>query len=122
MPDDEVLLDDLLTLDQQALNRLKRDMGEDMAMVLEAYIESIDELLDDIASRTVRTPKDDLHRWAHSLKSSAATIGAMRLSQLARQMEQAYKDHRLIDVEAHLQLMQDEYRLVSAELEKLVID
>ena len=122
MVNDENSIDKLLTLDGQAIERLKRDMGEDMPMVLEAYVESIDELLDDIANRTAHTPDDDLHRWAHSLKSSAATIGAMKLSHLAAQMEHSYRDRRSIDVAAHLLAMQGEYLLVGADLKKLVID
>lgn len=111
-----------VTLDDSAIARLKQDMGEDAGMVIEAYVESIDELLSDIANRTVRTPEADLHRWAHSLKSSAATIGAMRLSQLAAQMEHSYRGEKRIDVDVHLQTMQSEYQRVSADLQKINID
>jgi HPt (histidine-containing phosphotransfer) domain-containing protein len=72
-----------LTLDDKIIDQLKHDMGEDAAMVIESYVESIDEFLCDIENRTVRTPNDDLHRWAHTIKSSAASIGAMRLAHLA---------------------------------------
>lgn len=111
--------DGQLTLDEKALSRLKQDMGEDLDMVLEAYVESIDDLLNDIETRTVKTPRDDLHRWAHSLKSSAASIGAMRLSQLAAEMENSFRNRENIDVAAQLESMQNEYLKVSAGLEKL---
>jgi len=111
--------DDQLTLDEKAIARLKQDMGEDLYMVLEAYVESIDDLLNDIQSRTVKTSRDDLHRWAHSLKSSAASIGAMRLSQLAAEMEHSFRNRETIDVAAQLESMQNEYQKVSAGLEKL---
>ena len=111
--------DDQLTLDGKAIARLKQDMGEDLDMVLEAYVESIDDLLNDIESRTVKTPRVDLHRWAHSLKSSAASIGAMRLSQLAAEMEHSFRNRETIDVAAQLESMQNECQKVSAGLEKL---
>ena len=107
-----------LTLDDKVLDQLKQDMGEDAVMVIESYVESIDEFLCDIENRTVRTPSDDLHRWAHTIKSSAASIGAMRLAHLAAQMENSYRDRVHIDLGQQLQSMQQEYHRVNASLEK----
>ena len=84
-----------------------------------SYVESIDEFLCDIENRTVRTPSDDLHRWAHTIKSSAASIGAMRLAHLAAQMEKSYRDREQIDLGQQLQSMQQEYQRVNATLEKI---
>ncbi len=108
-----------LTLDDNVLARLTQDMGEDAGMVIESYVESIDEFLADIANRTVRTPSSDLHRWAHTIKSSAASIGAMRLAHLAAQMENSYRDRVSIDVGAHTQVMQQEYQRVHETLGKI---
>jgi HPt (histidine-containing phosphotransfer) domain-containing protein len=108
-----------LTLDDKVIEQLKHDMGEDAAMVIESYVESIDEFLCDIENRTVRTSSDDLHRWAHTIKSSAASIGAMRLAQLAAQMEHSYRDRLQIDLGRQLQFMQREYQRVHASIEKI---
>lgn len=97
-------------------------MGEDADMVIESHVESIDEFLCDIENRTFRTPKNDLHRWAHTIKSSAASIGAMRLAHLAAQMENSYRDRVQIDLGEQLQNMQQEYLRVSASLEKIIGD
>jgi HPt (histidine-containing phosphotransfer) domain-containing protein len=107
------------TLDDSVLAQLARDMGEDAGMVIESYVESIDEFLADIANRTVRTPSADLHRWAHTIKSSAASIGAMRLAHLAAQMENSYRDRVSIDIGSHTQVMQQEHQRVHATLEKI---
>ena len=107
------------TLDDNVLAQLARDMGEDAGMVIESYVESIDEFLADIANRTVRTPSADLHRWAHTIKSSAASIGAMRLAHLAAQMENSYRDRVSIDIGSHTQVMQQEHQRVHATLEKI---
>ncbi len=114
--------DNQLTLDDSVIERLKQDMGEDAGMVIESYVESIDEFLTDIQNRTVRTPSDDLHRWAHTIKSSAASIGAMRLAHLAAQMENSYRDRVQIDLVAQLASMQQEYLRVNASLEEIDID
>ncbi len=114
--------DGQLTLDDSVIERLKQDMGEDAGMVIESYVESIDEFLTDIRNRTPRTPSDDLHRWAHTIKSSAASIGAMRLAHLAAQMENSYRDRIQIDLAEQLASMQQEYLRVNASLEQLDID
>lgn len=111
--------DNQLTLDDKVIDQLKQDMGEDAGMVIESYVESIDEFLSDIENRTVRTSSDDLHRWAHTIKSSAASIGAMRLAHLAAQMEISYRDRVQIDLGSQLQSMQQEYQRLNASLEKL---
>jgi len=111
-----------LTLDDKVIEQLKMDMGEDAGMVIESYVESIDEFLSDIENRTVRTKSDDLHRWAHTIKSSAASIGAMRLAHLAAQMENSYRDQKRIDLGEQLQNMQREYRRLSDSLQKITID
>ena len=107
-----------LTLDDKVIEQLKHDMGEDAVMVIESYVESIDEFLCDIENRTVRTSNDDLHRWAHTIKSSAASIGAMRLAHLAAQMENSYRDRVQIDLGQQLQFMQREYQRVHAGIGK----
>ncbi len=122
MPRIEPDPDNQLTLDDSVIERLKQDLGEDAGMVIESYVESIDEFLTDIQNRTVRTPSDDLHRWAHTIKSSAASIGAMRLAHLAAQMENSYRDRVRIDLAAQLASMQQEYLRVNASLERLEFD
>ncbi len=111
--------DNQITLDDKVIERLRQDMGEDTVMVIESYVESIDEFLCDIENRTVRTSSNDLHRWAHTIKSSAASIGAMRLAHLAAQLENSYRDRVQIDLDQQLQSMQQEYRRVNQSLEKI---
>ena len=118
MPRIEPDPDSQLTLDDKIIDQLKRDMGEDAEMVIESYVESIDEFLCDIENRTVRTSSEDLHRWAHTIKSSAASIGAMRLAHLAAQMENSYRDRVQIDLGQQLHHMQQEYRRVNESVKK----
>lgn len=114
--------DNQLTLDDKVIERLRQDMGDDAGMVIESYVESIDEFLSDFENCGLRTSSDDLHRWAHTIKSSAASIGAMRLAHLAEQLEDSYRNRIQIDLGAQLQVMQREYRRVSDSLEKITRD
>jgi HPt (histidine-containing phosphotransfer) domain-containing protein len=104
------------TLDDKGIDRLRQDMEEDTEIVIGSYIESIGEFLSHLENRDDDTPEHDLHRWAHTVKSSAATIGAMRLAHLAAQLENAYRDRGEIDVDAQLSDMRSEYRRVSRDL------
>ena len=119
MPASDPDADSQLTLDDKVIERIRQDMGDEAGTVIESYVESIDEFLDDIRKRRRRTPSADLHRWAHSIKSSAASIGAMRLSHLAAQLEHCYREHRRIDLARQLQVMQREYRRVNDCLQKI---
>ena len=107
------------TLDDSVIAKLRKDMGEDAAMVIESFCESIDDFLRDIENRTETTPSQDLHRWAHTIKSSAASIGAMRLAHLAAQLEESFRKRVQIDLGRQLQFMQQEYRRVNASLENI---
>ena len=111
--------DNQLTLDDKVIERLRQDIGDDAGMVIESYVESIDEFLSDIENSTLRTSIADLHRWAHTIKSSAASIGAMRLAHLAAQLEDSYINRVQIDLGAQLQVMQREYQRVYDSLEKI---
>ncbi len=111
--------DSQLTLDDRVIDKLRQDMGEDAAMVIESFCESIHDFLLDIENRTETTPSQELHRWAHTIKSSAASIGAMRLAHLAAQLEESFRKRVQIDLGRQLQFMQQEYRRVNDSLEKL---
>lgn len=111
--------DSLLTLDDKVIDKLRRDMGEDAAMVIESFCESIRDFLHDIENSTETTPSKELHRWAHTIKSSAASIGAMRLACLAAQLEESFRKRVQIDLGRQLHFMQQEYRRVNDSLEKL---
>lgn len=111
--------DKQLTLDDKVIDKLRKDMGEDAAMVIESFCESIRDFLLDIENSTDTTPSQELHRWAHTIKSSAASIGAMRLAHLAAQLEESYRMRVQIDLDRQLQFMQQEYLRVNDSLEKL---
>ena len=104
------------TLDDKGIERLRQDMEDDTDLVIESYIESIAEFLAHIENRVEDTPQSDLHRWAHTIKSSAVTLGAMRLAHLAAQLENAYHDRIRIDVDAQLSDMLSEYRSLCQSL------
>ena len=104
------------TLDAAVLEQLRLDMEEDSELVIDSYLDSIETYLREVERSDAMTPEQDLHRYAHTIKSSAASIGAMRLAHLAAEMENAYRDKRSIDVDLQLGRLRDEFGVVTAGL------
>lgn len=79
-------------LDQAVLAELLASTGDDPEFVrelLETYLAETPEQLDAISAAIAADDAATLVRPAHTLKSSSATMGAMRLSALARELEMA---------------------------------
>jgi len=87
-----VLAADQPILDASVLAELLSSTGDDPAFVrelLETYLAETPEQLGAIDSAVEADDAEALVRPAHTLKSSSATLGAMRLSALGRELEMA---------------------------------
>ena len=77
-------------LDRSVLAELLASTGDDPAFVrelLETYLAETPEQLDAIRTAVEADDSAALVRPAHTLKSSSATLGAMRLSAIGRELE-----------------------------------
>lgn len=77
-------------LDESVLAELLASTGDDVAFVrdlLETYLSETPEQLDAIRAAVAANDAAALVRPAHTLKSSSATLGAMRLSAAGRELE-----------------------------------
>jgi len=93
-----VLQPDLPVLDETVLAELLASTGDDPAFVrelLETYLAETPEQLLAIRTAVDAGNASELVRPAHTLKSSSATLGAMRLSALARDLEMAARTDSL---------------------------
>ena len=85
MPDAEPAV-----LDKTVLAELQATTGDDLAFVLElveTYLADVPIQLEGIADAIGADDAAALVRPAHTLKSSSATVGAMRLAGVARELE-----------------------------------
>jgi HPt (histidine-containing phosphotransfer) domain-containing protein len=62
---------------------------------------------------------EDFRRAAHSVKSNAATFGAGRLAELARELEMLGRENRLELAEGKLQEMEALFESVARELREM---
>jgi len=84
--------------------------------IIGIYLTSSADLLADLGRAVDAGDSTGIHHAAHSLKSSSANVGAMRLHVLLRDLERAGKDDRLEEARTLFERVRDEYRHATAEL------
>ena len=78
---------------------LRREGGPNPAKeVIEVYLKSAPDLYHKIRSGLVNGDQEQVFRSAHTLKSSSANVGAMRLAELSREVEMLAREERLGEV------------------------
>jgi HPt (histidine-containing phosphotransfer) domain-containing protein len=83
---------DVPVLDERILTEVLETTGDDIAFVRELVETYLADTPVQLEAMTAAAQADDaaaLVRPAHTLKSSSATVGAMRLSSVARELEMA---------------------------------
>lgn len=81
-----------LLKDDKVIERLKLDVGEDVLPVLmQAFKGEIASSTDTLNKSLARSDFALFETTAHALKSAAASFGALRLSDICREMEMAAK-------------------------------
>ncbi len=84
-------------LDTEVLRALHASLGrradKKLHTLIEAFYESAERLLHDLREALSHEDREVLHRSAHTLKSTAASMGAMAMSDIARTLEDATKDN-----------------------------
>jgi HPt (histidine-containing phosphotransfer) domain-containing protein len=92
--------DGAAVLDMDVLNELRAATGDDeefLRDLVSTYVEETATHLDALDAAAKAGDADGLVRPAHTLKSTSATIGAMRLSGICRDIEAAGRDGRSDD-------------------------
>lgn len=96
------------TRDDEQLAILRSDMGEAADEVVIAYQETIVGELQKLKASSSEIPTADEKRFAHTIKSSALAIGAMRLAHLAARLEKAINNEEAVDVPAAIVELDEE--------------
>jgi HPt (histidine-containing phosphotransfer) domain-containing protein len=93
-----------------SLEQLPQSESKDLVdRVIQAYIESADQLMTRLGEAIESENVDDIYSAAHTLKSSSANVGALRLSGLCEILETAVKQEDLIIIERTWKKLQAEY-------------
>lgn len=100
-------------LDADALARLRElDPGDANGLidrVVNAYLNSLDRMLPELAAaRGPGGSLDGIRQVAHTLKSSSASLGAMKLSSHCAEVEQLARNGQTERIEAEIDAMLEE--------------
>ncbi len=108
----------LPTLDHAVFRHLRESLGrradQKLATLLESFYECGPRLLDEARRALDAQDRETLHRAAHTLKSTAAAMGAALLSDIARELEMQTKT--AIPADAHDQLARAEAAYAEAKV------
>jgi HPt (histidine-containing phosphotransfer) domain-containing protein len=104
-------------IDPQALDRLKEWGGDKLAgQMVSLFLKNTGSRMDQIRSGVTDGNLEEAERGAHSLKSSAANIGAEVLRTMATRMESAALDSNIEDARALLPQLESAYAGAMQEL------
>ncbi|MGD8931281.1 MAG: response regulator, partial [Chromatiales bacterium] len=107
-------------LDYAVLLTLYETMDDDFVTILHSYLEHTPQLLKEIEQAVLEKRPESLVRPTHSLKSSSANVGAMQLSELARELElKARQGDDIANLIRLYQSLSECYRLSSEALRKI---
>jgi CheY-like chemotaxis protein len=106
-------------LDMAAFERLRTTMGTGFDELLSTFVEDSHELLNTMRNALGDKSVDVLRRAAHSLKSNAASFGAMTLSTLAKDLEGLARSGSLDGASARVERLAGECERVARALRQV---
>jgi HPt (histidine-containing phosphotransfer) domain-containing protein len=106
-------------IDLNTFNVLKETTGADfIGELIEAFLEDAPNLIAQLHTALASQDADSFRRAAHSMKSNAATFGAMELSALCKELETFGRDKNL-QIGNRLEMLEESFRQVAEQLEAL---
>lgn len=108
-------------IDMPTFVNLKSEMGDDFIVELvETYLADAIKLFAEMRKALDSADSEFFRRASHSLKSTSASLGAMNLSSLAKELEMMGKSGSLENAAAKVDLAAKEYNQVEIALKELI--
>ena len=106
-------------IDMNTFNDLKESTGADyIGELIDAFLDDAPNLFTQMKSALANQDAESFRRAAHSMKSNAATFGAMELSMLAKELEASGRDNNL-EIGNKLEIMEEAFCQVESQLRAL---
>jgi CheY-like chemotaxis protein len=103
-------------LDDKVLHELREIMDEDYLALLQTYLRNAPQLVEQVREAIDRSDVEAMVLPVHSLKSSSANVGALQLSELAREAERLARDGNLAEAKAAFQAVDAAFGAAEAAL------
>jgi HPt (histidine-containing phosphotransfer) domain-containing protein len=111
------------TLDVGTIAKIRRIPGEDgsslLRQVVSRFAANAGPLMADIRAKARNSDPEAMWRAAHSLRSSAASIGACRVAQSCAEIEALARENGILPTEAVLAALESELSAAMRELSQL---
>jgi signal transduction histidine kinase/DNA-binding response OmpR family regulator len=107
-------------LDEKVLSELREIMEDDYVSLLRTYLHNAPQLISDARDAIARSDPAALVLPVHSLKSSSANVGAMLLSEKAREVERLARGGDLAAARAAFEAIETAYGQAAGALEAQV--
>jgi len=104
------------TINQEKFNELKSIMGEMFTTLIDTFIDDTEKNLNELRNGLSNNNVDEVHRLAHSLKSTSANIGAEQLSAVAKKFELEAKEGNLTHAKERINELEELYAVVKQEI------
>jgi HPt (histidine-containing phosphotransfer) domain-containing protein len=106
-------------IDRSVLEALSDSVGEDFVEeLIDTFIEDGPGMFYEMQQALSVADADSFRRAAHSLKTNAATFGAMELAEKAKELETMARENKL-DIGNRLELLEETFEEVAEELKSL---
>jgi two-component system, sensor histidine kinase and response regulator len=106
-------------IDMRQIDSMREAMGEDFSELIPAFQNSVDALLDEMASAVLENDSKTTQRTFHSLKSAASNLGATRLHRIASTGETYCRSASDADLQTLIDKLAKEYEIAKAELSRI---
>lgn len=107
-------------IDQATFDGLKQAMGADfIPELVNAFLEEAPALIAQLRPALLAGDVEMFRRAAHSIKSNAATFGATRLFELAKELEILARENRLGEVGGKIEPLEEAFGRAAEALREL---
>jgi HPt (histidine-containing phosphotransfer) domain-containing protein len=115
---------DSQTLDIHIFQGLRAAIGDDRVFsdLVKIYLSSAEDYKESIHAAFAKQDANEFGITAHSFKSTSASIGAMRVSQICSYFEKMGKTGEITIAVEVLDLFNDEYQLAIAEIKAFILE
>lgn len=108
-------------IDRAIYGALEESVGHDFINVMvDAFLEETSQLMGALKQSLSAGDADAFRRAAHSMKSNAATFGAMQLSEQARELEGMARAENMSEIGSRLEVLQETLQSVFNEIKSLM--
>ena len=108
-------------IDTDTFNEVRELMDDALGHFIDTFVDNSPRMIQKIADGLAAGDIETVHLSAHQLKGGSGSIGAIRLSELAFQIEKAGKAGEAEAIPELLEQLKTEYRAVEAALKKIEV-